>query len=553
MEAAGPAGIPVARLAVAAGETPEAGADHRAIHHARALLPLARQPWAARWDLVHAHVGYPVGAAATELATRLARPLVITEHASFLATLLAEPVARDRYRDATLAADRVIAVSTMLAGEMTRMVPELEGRILVIPNAVAVEDFGGGSEAERVPGELLWVGARLETKGIETLLRAFSRVKERAPNAVLRLVGPPGRPGDDDRWHRLAGELGITAAVRFEPPADRSGVAAAMRRADLFVHPSPRETFGVVAVEALAAGLPVVAADSGGVTEILGPQPDRLGAVAPAGNPDALATAILGALERRGSFDPGQLRAWAGDHFSAGRVAARITAVYEEVLAARGPRQSTALAAPAAAHPGAGGSSQEPEAGVTHGSVTGITPNHAVVVVGFARLELDRALAAFPAWVFVDTVVVTCGGPVAGHPHARLAPAGTETAVTDVMGWGAPPTSGLGSLGRFLRRAEGRLESSLAARLSRTGDGGVGGLLDVLARVVAESLPAGTRAGLPVVVCLGGLDHLAVEPLVAAGRAVVAPGGLRWLADRRATDQPETPPAPGTPPAPSDA
>ncbi|HET9614939.1 MAG TPA: glycosyltransferase, partial [Candidatus Limnocylindrales bacterium] len=352
--AAGAPHVPVARLAAPARERGAAPPDHRGRDRTRSLLALglaeaADQP---RWSLVHGHVGYPDGIAAAELAERLAVPYVITEHASFLATLLADPLVRERYRAALRGAARVIAVSRTLAEEVTAIVPELDGRIEVIPNAVAVDDFGhagaartgaggGGGTDEpvdgpRVAGELLFVGARRASKGIETLLRAFAAVRAERPDAALRLIGDPGTGSDDDAaWRRLAAELGVGSDVRFEGPTDRSGVAAAMARADLFVHPSPRETFGVVAVEALAAGLPVVAADSGGVTEVLGDTPERLGGLAPRDDAPALAAAILTALGRRDAYDPAVLHAYAAERYAASVVADRLADVYRAVLSER--------------------------------------------------------------------------------------------------------------------------------------------------------------------------------------------------------------------------
>jgi len=532
--ASGPAGIPLARLAVAAGQTPATGPDHRALHRAAVLRPLVDRIGDLTWDLVHAHVGYPDGAFAAEVAARLGRPLVITEHASYLASLLADPVVRARYRDAALAASRVIAVSTMLAAEVTRIVPELEGRVVVIPNAVAVEEFGDGEITERVAGELLWVGARIETKGIATLLQAFALVHVRAPQTVLRLIGRAGRPEHEDAWRQLASQLGIADAVRFEPPADRAGVAAAMRRADLFVHPSNRETFGVVAVEALASGLPVIAADSGGVTEVLGDDPDRFGAVVAAGDPAALAAAVLGALERRASFDPEELRAYAVEMFGSTRVAQRIADLYEEVLAedARGT---------------AGADASRRRTGGAPGGETCVPlvdrPTKGTVIVGFSRLELERAIARFPAWVTAGTVLVTCGAPLVDWPNAVLAPAGTESAVGELLDWGTVPAGVAGRLTRRLRRSFRSLRARLPGHDEPTDE-----LLRDLALTLSRALPSEPSADAPLIVCLGGLDHLVAAPFIAAGQATPAPGGLRWLADLRAAGQASTPA-----PAPSDA
>ncbi len=522
--AGGPAAIPVARLAAAAGETPSAGPDHRAIHDEAALLPLLDRLDRPAWDLVHAHVGYPEGAAAAAAAARLGVPLVLTEHASFLRSLLAEPLVRQRYRTTALAAARVIAVSRMLAGELTGLVPELAGRIVVIPNTVVVEDFEIGHPGDRVPGELLWVGGRSETKGIATLLRAFALVHERRPETTLRLVGRPPRPEQDAGWKRLAAELRVEVAVRFEPSTDRAGVSAAMGRADLFVHPSPRETFGVVAVEALASGLPVVATDSGGVSEVLGANPEALGAIVRAEDPAALSAAIVDALDRRASFDPAVLRAHAVERFGAAQVARQIVALYDEVLA-EGSRKNLGSVAPrqASRHPSPGGG----PAGASRPTV----------IVGFSRLELDRALARFPSWVLADAILITSGGPLRGWANVRLAPAGSDRRLAELLDWGAASGGRAGRAGRRLRRAL----RTLAARGGVAGDAGDRLLAD-LARTLSAVLPHEPGPAIPLLVCLGGIDHLVAAPFIASGRAIAAPGGLRWLADLRVTAQEATPP-----------
>src|SRR6185295_17168578 len=107
----------------------------------------------------------------------------------------------------------------------------------------------------------------------------------------LRLIGSAGGPGDEQRWEALIADLGLGDDVVLEPPASRDGVAAAMRQATVFVHPSPHETFGMVAAEALASGLPVAATPSGGVEEIVG-RDGRFGAIAASPGVAALVDAI---------------------------------------------------------------------------------------------------------------------------------------------------------------------------------------------------------------------------------------------------------------------
>jgi glycosyltransferase involved in cell wall biosynthesis len=509
--AGGPTGIPVARLTVAAGSTPSTGLDHRASHRVSALLPLAERPDRPDWRLVHAHVGYPDAAAAAVLATRLGVPLVVTEHATFVESFLAEPAVKARYVETAVGAARMIAVSRMLASELEAAIPALAGRLSVIPNAVAIDDFTPIGAAGRRPAELLWVGYRKEIKGIADMLRAFRLVLDARPEATLRLIGRSVTEDDERGWRRLAAELGIAGSVRFEPPADRAGVATAMSQAACFVHASTRETFGVVAVEALAAGLPVVATDSGGVAEVLGPDPNRFGALVHASDPAALAAAVIRTLDRRSAFDPLELHAYAAQQFGSAAVGRRLVALYDEVLTESG--QGTTVPK----HP------KRPAAPT-------LLPAGKIIVVGFVRAELDRVLERFPEWVFAEARIVTSGRSLA-RAGITLAPAGTAERLAEVLEWGAPSAARPRRLVRRLRRWSRRLR----ARFGR-GEGSDGLLVDQLTRTVERAVTAQGSERAPVLVCISGIDYLAAMPLFADRRAEPAPGGLRWLADRRVAD-----------------
>src|SRR5262249_39308405 len=159
------------------------------------------------------------------------------------------------------------------AAELRRDLPDAAAKIAVIPNAVDVDAFQLVGPGGRDPDELLFVGFRKASKGIERLLRAFALARTRRPALHLTLIGSAPTDREEAAWVARAAELGIADAVRFEPTAGRAAIASAMARAGLLVHPSPRETFGIVAAEALASGLPVVATRSGGVDEILAPDP----------------------------------------------------------------------------------------------------------------------------------------------------------------------------------------------------------------------------------------------------------------------------------------
>jgi glycosyltransferase involved in cell wall biosynthesis len=304
-----------------------------------ALMALAeRLDLVGRVGVVHAHTAYPDGFAAAALARRLGWPLVITEHATFVARQLSRPEERRRYLEAVDAADRFLAVSDALAGELAEAIPELEGKLEVMPNTVPLDHYAANGIEDRDPEELLFVGYRKPIKGIPTLLRAFHDVRDARPGATLRLIGRSPSPEVEEQWIQLARDLGVLDSVSFGEPLDRAGVAAAMSHAGVLVHPSIRETFGMTTIEALASGLPVVAARWGGISGIL--EDPNLGEVVPLWDSRALARAVLRVLDRRESFDPAYLRA-AAEPYSATTVAGRLVEMYDRLVTERPAARAT--------------------------------------------------------------------------------------------------------------------------------------------------------------------------------------------------------------------
>lgn len=501
--------VPTARLAVAGAMRGSPPAEPVAGRTAALRRSLGDRP-APPWRIVHAHTGVPDGAAAAVLAGRLGLPLVITEHASYVERLLAEPITRRAYLEAVAAARRVIAVSRALAEELRAAVPGIGERLVVIPNVVAVDALAGPPPSGRRSEELVFVGSLRPSKGIGVLLAAVARARAERPGITLRLVGGAPDPATAGRWRAEAARMGIADAVAFEGEVDRAGVAAALARASVFVHPSPRETFGVAAAEALAAGLPVVACDSGGVTEILGPEPDRLGALVPAGDAAALAWAIVRTLDRRDTYDPATLRSSVVERFGASVVAARIAALYDEVLAEAGagspPRPPDAPSGEAAR--------EQRGVGRPPLFVVGLDPDRAAAVLG----ELPPDGRARIHLVTAEGAAAMPGGLASVRRIALGDRFDARRRLGDSLGVGHVVPARLARAGLPLaRELAWRLpwrERQLVARATA----GV--------ESARTDLPAGAA-----LVCLDGLDYLGALPAVVAGGLIPAPGGARWLAD----------------------
>jgi phosphatidylinositol alpha-1,6-mannosyltransferase len=136
---------------------------------------------------------------------------------------------------------------------------------------------------------------------VDVLLKAFALLAR--DDLTLRLVGPPA--GDLDPVAEAA-RLRIASRVRVDPEMPQAELAQVYADASCTVLPSQHEGFGIVLVESLLVGRPVVGTDVGGIRDLVTPE---VGGLAPAGDPAALASVIAGVLSR--SFAPERLRAHA--------------------------------------------------------------------------------------------------------------------------------------------------------------------------------------------------------------------------------------------------
>jgi polysaccharide biosynthesis protein PelF len=168
------------------------------------------------------------------------------------------------------------------------------GRIRPVHNGIDPADFPVPRAKPAVP-TLVWVGRVDPLKDLETLLRAFARVRAEVPECRLRLFGPVPEGGDGyfSKCVRLSAQLGLDdGAATFEGAIDPP--AEAYQAGHVFVFTSISEGFPYVVLEAMASGLPVVATDVGGVAEAVG----DTGVLVPPRDSTAVAAACVRLLTR---------------------------------------------------------------------------------------------------------------------------------------------------------------------------------------------------------------------------------------------------------------
>ena len=239
--------------------------------------------------------------------------------------------------------DRIIAVSEATRRFLRANTFVSHSRIEVIPNFVCHSRFGTVPPETRArlrasfgiePSTPLlgFVGSLFEGKGWHDLVRVFSRVHLTEPNARLLVVGD-GAANYRAMLESEATQLGVAPHVIWA--GQRFDIPEVLTALDIFVSPSLKETFGLAVLEAMAAGLPVVAVAVGGVPELV--RHGETGILVPLGDDDAMLGAILALIRdenrRRKLGKTGQRHA--REHFSAEIQMPRIEAVFARAIRSR--------------------------------------------------------------------------------------------------------------------------------------------------------------------------------------------------------------------------
>lgn len=214
-------------------------------------------------DLVAIHYCHHVGPATP---SRASWPFRLNAKVSALLGRAAERLCFPRNRPRWF-----VCVSDGVAEEIREHFPAYAARTITIPNGVDVDAFAPGSRREEVAAlrealaidpqrrVAIFVGSEWQRKGLEPVIRAVAL----AEGWLLLVVGS----GDRDRYEALADELGVANAIRWTGVS--RDVAPLYQLADAFVFPTSYEAFPLVALEAAASGLPILATPVNGVRELV--------------------------------------------------------------------------------------------------------------------------------------------------------------------------------------------------------------------------------------------------------------------------------------------
>jgi len=264
------------------------------------------------YDLIHSHY-WMSGIAAEQLKAAWNVPVV---HMFHTLGLMKNRIARhpsemegayrtDGERQVLASADRIIAATPAELSQLQFLYQADQNKISIIPPGVDTSHFyhiptDEARQAIGLPADermLLFVGRIEPLKGIDTLIRALARLREtgvqcQVPHYLAIIGGDPRASGENlsdemSRIQTLCRDLGLGDLVLFLGKRDQTSLPYYYSAADVLIMPSHYESFGMVALEAMACGTPVVASQVGGLAFLV--QDGITGFVVPDDNPDLLA------------------------------------------------------------------------------------------------------------------------------------------------------------------------------------------------------------------------------------------------------------------------
>nr|WP_156645404.1 glycosyltransferase [Lentibacillus sp. JNUCC-1] len=252
------------------------------------------------YDVVHVHYIFPTGLLGILHKRLWKTKLIVTSHGGDIDQMSKKGSVIKKYTKKILDnADHIITVGEELKSNMEEQFSLNENKISVINMGVNRHIFHHRNRYEarqslELPKEekvILYVGNIIKAKGLDELVQAYKGLSNVIENPSLHLIG---EPKDAMYFNELKAKAAEEETIYFHNAMNQEEVSRWMAASDVFVLPSHIEGFGLVALEAMACGLPVVGSDVGGLHYLLG---DGAGIKVEPNNPKDLAEKLHIVLE----------------------------------------------------------------------------------------------------------------------------------------------------------------------------------------------------------------------------------------------------------------
>lgn len=274
-------------------------------------------------DLVHIHSAFDAGIAYSVADINI--PYVITEHSSRYHRGIISQSENNMLYSVFSNANKVIAVGKGLSEKIYEYCNGIAPTI--IPNMVKIiDDENIKIDNSKEKFRFFSLAFLNKYKGMDVLIKAFSRNKYLLDSIELFIGGDgPEREALED----LTKELGLTKNIFFLGELNREEVKYYMKNSDAFVLASRVETFGVVFIEAMIQGKPVIGTKTGGPDTFI---TDKVGLTVDIDDIDQLAMAIKDIYKKHDSYDKDYIKNYCVDSFSEDIVANKLKTIYNEIV-----------------------------------------------------------------------------------------------------------------------------------------------------------------------------------------------------------------------------
>jgi glycosyltransferase involved in cell wall biosynthesis len=272
-------------------------------------------------DIIHSHLSYPAGFLGTIIQRRKKIPNILTEHSrikSYFRSWFHRKLIFFTVKNAAC----IISVSNSLKSEIVSLCPR---PVHVIHNFADPEKFKILRSNHGTTVNLGFLGGLgNNNKGLDLLLQSVSLLQK---SVYILHIG--GNGVLLDHYKKLSRELNIEGICKFYGEISRDDIVNFYSGLDLFVLPSRYETFGIVLIEAMCCGLPVIATKCGGPQEIVTPE---TGILIEKNDVAELAEAIKNMSDNLNKYDNEAIRKYVGKKFGQSAFIENITALYKEVM-----------------------------------------------------------------------------------------------------------------------------------------------------------------------------------------------------------------------------
>lgn len=273
-------------------------------------------------DLIHCQSSFWAGISANYISKKYNIPLIITEHSSLEKAIYIKESYKPLIKESYLEADELIAVGNGLKKEISKFCGRKD--IKVIHNLIPIENFYISKNKNK--NFTFFSLAFLEgEKGMDTLIRSYAKYLKETDSKLL--IGGDG--SQKDFLIKLCEELEIKNQVEFLGALSRKEVSHYMSICDSFVLASRYETFGVVYIEALASGKPIIGTYNGGAEDIIN---SKNGLIVKVDDVDELGNAMKYIMENSNFYNAEDIRIDCIEKFSKEKITNEILEIYNLVL-----------------------------------------------------------------------------------------------------------------------------------------------------------------------------------------------------------------------------